>query len=163
MQQQKAKHGQRAPLHGLTTYPCAQNVAEMARLAPGLYELPRVTRPDGGVDGHVSASATHFPLVNVTHPDYGRHPLYRHARSVTVDVREVAAGATGSSSAAAAPCAAPSEIRDAAAVIPTFARVDVVQINCEGCEYEALERLINVTNILYASNPTTAVALLRKK
>ena len=39
---------------------------------------------------------------------------------------------------------APSRLRDAAAVVAGFAprRVNLFQINCEGCEYEVLERLI---------------------
>lgn len=39
-------------------------------------------------------------------------------------------------------CESPSEIRDSAATIQRFARVDVMQVNCEGCEYDVLERLL---------------------
>ncbi len=66
------------PLHGLTTYPSVLNVSEIARLGPGRYAPADAA----------GRSVTHFPLVNVSHPDYDRHPLYRHARAVTVDVPE---------------------------------------------------------------------------
>ena len=39
-------------------------------------------------------------------------------------------------------CQSPSQIVDAGAVIGGFRRVDLLQMNCEGCEYEVLERLI---------------------
>ena len=68
------------PLHGLTTYPSVLNVSDIARLGPGRYEYAPADA--------AGRSVTHFPLVNVSHPDYDRHPLYRHARAVTVDVPE---------------------------------------------------------------------------
>ena len=39
-------------------------------------------------------------------------------------------------------CNSPSEIVDAAVALRQFPRVDVMQLNCEGCEYEVLERLL---------------------
>ena len=51
-------------------------------------------------------------------------------------------------------CAAPSEIRDVADVIHrNFTRVDIMQINCEGCEYDVIERLLNA--------PATAIDRIR--
>jgi FkbM family methyltransferase len=46
----------------------------------------------------------------------------------------------GESKVADASCDA--QIRDAAAALRAFTRIDVMQINCEGCEYAVLERLI---------------------
>ena len=67
-----------APLHGLTTYPAVQRFAELERVAPGVYRPAAAPAAD--------RSASHFPLVNVTHPDLQRHPLFRYARVTTVDV-----------------------------------------------------------------------------
>jgi FkbM family methyltransferase len=39
-------------------------------------------------------------------------------------------------------CNSPSEIVDAAVALRQFPPVDVMQLNCEGCEYEVLERLL---------------------
>ena len=39
-------------------------------------------------------------------------------------------------------------IRDAAVALQSFSRVDVMQINCEGCEYDILERLIEQQAVL---------------
>ena len=41
-------------------------------------------------------------------------------------------------------CSSPARIVDAAVAIGGFARVDLLQINCEGCEYTVLERLLEV-------------------
>lgn len=66
------------PLHGLTTYPAVQRFAELERVAPGVY------RPAS--EPAANRTASHFPLVNVTHPDLERHPLFRHARVTVVSV-----------------------------------------------------------------------------
>ena len=43
----------------------------------------------------------------------------------------------------ASACVAPGWIVDAAHTLRRFARIDLLQINCEGCEYEVLERLLS--------------------
>lgn len=65
------------PLHGLAAYPTVLPIEEYERLAPGVYQTGQEA---------TDRVARHFPLVNVTHPDFERHPLFRHARTVTVDV-----------------------------------------------------------------------------
>ena len=54
------------------------------RQAAGLYS----SYVDDG-QGHVTG--INFPPINATHPDYARHPLFRHARVATFDVPEGAA------------------------------------------------------------------------
>ena len=39
-------------------------------------------------------------------------------------------------------CESPSKIVDAAVAFHSFSRIDTLQLNCEGCEYEVLERLL---------------------
>ena len=84
-----------APLHGLTAYPSLQTVAPLTRAAPGEYSASAscegAASGEGGAQGDTAARRTvaHFPLVNVTHPDLARHPLFRHARVMVVDVPEV--------------------------------------------------------------------------
>lgn len=39
-------------------------------------------------------------------------------------------------------CSVPADIRDAAESLAMLPRVDVMQLNCEGCEYDVLERLL---------------------
>jgi FkbM family methyltransferase len=58
---------------------------------------------------------------------------------------EVSADQADSSNAAGSTCGA---IRDAAATLQSFARVDIMQINCEGCEYDVLERLLEQPAVL---------------
>ena len=51
-------------------------------------------------------------------------------------------GAQATHEAVSSACAAPARIVDVAAALRNFARVDLMQINCEGCEYDLLERLL---------------------
>ena len=57
-----------------------QPVAELRRHARGWYEQLQ-TDPTEYPIGN-------FPLVNVTSPDFRRHPLFKYARFVTIDVPE---------------------------------------------------------------------------
>ena len=62
-----------ARLH--TAYPCVQKIMQLQRTGPGTF-TQRLT--DRELDN--------FPLVNVTHPDLSRHPLYRDSNVFTVEV-----------------------------------------------------------------------------
>ena len=62
-----------ARLH--TAYPCVQKMMQLQRTGPGTF-TQRLT--DRELDN--------FPLVNVTHPDLSRHPLYRDSNVFTVEV-----------------------------------------------------------------------------
>ena len=72
-----------APLHGLTVYPARQRVQELVRHGTGRYTTKEVTAGSRTYDN--------FPLVNVTHPDLERHPLFAHAVVIDVEVPEGAA------------------------------------------------------------------------
>ena len=56
-------------------YPCVQLMEQLRRVGPGRYERFVTSR-----------EADNFALVNVTHPDLTRHPLFKDARVMTVDV-----------------------------------------------------------------------------
>ena len=58
-----------------TAYPCVAYLLQLKRVAPGVYEK-RLT--DRELDN--------FPLVNVTHPDLTRHPLFADAQPFTVEL-----------------------------------------------------------------------------
>lgn len=62
-----------ARLH--TAYPCVQKMMQLQRTAAGEFR-PVIT--DRELDN--------FPLVNVTHPDLRRHPLYGDSNVFTVEV-----------------------------------------------------------------------------
>ena len=68
------------PLHGISVYPSVQPVAELRRHARGWYEQ---LQPDP-----TEYPIGNFPLVNATSPDLRRHPLFKYARLVTIDVPE---------------------------------------------------------------------------
>ena len=63
-----------ARLH--TAYPCVQKMMQLRRTAPGAFEQVLTDR-----------ELDNFPLVNVTHPDLSRHPLYRDSSVFTVEVK----------------------------------------------------------------------------
>ena len=72
------------PLHGLSTYPAAFLVSRLERRAPGVYAS--APPPPPGTPLAKRDVAENFPLVNVSAPDPSRHPLYRHAKTATVEV-----------------------------------------------------------------------------
>jgi len=83
------------PLAGLTAYPTVLPVEALERRSPGVFVAadasPRAgeARAGASADGDAPArTVTHFPLVNASFPDLEAHPLFRHARVTTVDVRE---------------------------------------------------------------------------
>ena len=50
------------------SYPCVQLMTQLVRRAPGVFDARETER-----------ELDNFPLVNVTHPDLARHPLFRDA------------------------------------------------------------------------------------
>jgi hypothetical protein len=66
------------PARMQTAYPCVQRMKQLHRVAPGKYESTVVER-----------EIDNFPLVNVTHPDFERHPLFKDAHVFTVEVHAV--------------------------------------------------------------------------
>ena len=54
-----------------TAYPCVAYLRQLKRVAPGVFESAVTTR-----------ELDNFPLVNITHPDLERHPLFRDAQVV---------------------------------------------------------------------------------
>ena len=72
-------------------YPAYLRHWDLARVSPGKYEArPAWNTMHRGGDGSASAPkvASHFPLVNVTHPDYVSHPLFAHAEVREIELRE---------------------------------------------------------------------------
>ena len=70
------------PLHGLTAYPTRLRVRDSLRHAPDQYESSPEPSP---------RTYDNFPLVNVVTPDASRHPLFKHATVIDVEVPEGAA------------------------------------------------------------------------
>tara|TARA_B110001452_G_scaffold95433_1_gene78862 strand:- start:1506 stop:2804 length:1299 start_codon:yes stop_codon:yes gene_type:complete len=62
-----------ARLH--TAYPCVQKMLQLKRTAPGVFTEQMTER-----------ELDNFPLVNVTHPDFERHPLYKDSHVFTVEM-----------------------------------------------------------------------------
>jgi hypothetical protein len=62
-----------ARLH--TAYPAVFKQDQLVRVGPGEFEVKETDR-----------EIDNFPLVNVTHPDLARHPLFRDAHVITIDV-----------------------------------------------------------------------------
>uniref|UniRef100_A0A7S0IZ20 JmjC domain-containing protein n=1 Tax=Calcidiscus leptoporus TaxID=127549 RepID=A0A7S0IZ20_9EUKA len=62
-----------ARLH--TAYPCVMQMESYVRVAPGVFETRIVDR-----------EIDNFPLVNVSHPDFERFPLFKDAHVMTIDV-----------------------------------------------------------------------------
>ena len=60
-------------VHG--AYRCVQKMAQLHRTGPGTFEQRMTDR-----------ELDNFPLVNVTHPDLSRHPLYRDSSVFTIEV-----------------------------------------------------------------------------
>ena len=60
-----------ARLH--TAYPCVAYLQQLKRVAPGVFETIVTDR-----------ELDNFPLVNITHPDLARHPLFKEAEIFTV-------------------------------------------------------------------------------
>lgn len=58
-----------------TAYPCVAYLQHLKRVAPGRFERRWAGR-----------EVDNFPLVNVTHPDLTRHPLFKDAFPFTVDL-----------------------------------------------------------------------------
>ena len=68
--------GARAPAAAPPRAAVHAAVASQVRTGPGQFE----SRP-------TPREIDNFPLVNVTHPDYERHPLFKDAHVMTIDVR----------------------------------------------------------------------------
>ena len=58
-----------------TAYPCVAYLSQLKRVGPGKFERTVTER-----------ELDNFPLVNLTHPDLARHPLFREASPFTVDL-----------------------------------------------------------------------------
>ena len=69
-----------APLHGLTAYPSRLPVRALRRRAAGIFDEEEPQDED--------EQRSHFTLCDPTAPDLERFPLFRFARTVTVDVEE---------------------------------------------------------------------------
>lgn len=63
-----------ARLH--TAYPCVAYLSQLKRVGPGRFERVLTSR-----------ELDNFPLVNVTHPDLSRHPLFAEASPFTVTLQ----------------------------------------------------------------------------
>jgi hypothetical protein len=58
-----------------TAYPCVAYLQQLKRVGPGVFEKQLTDR-----------ELDNFPLVNATHPDLRRHPLFKSAKPFTVDL-----------------------------------------------------------------------------
>jgi len=61
------------PARMQTAYPCVAYLAQLKRVAPGQFERVMTSR-----------ELDNFPLLNVTHPDLQRHPLFADSHPFTV-------------------------------------------------------------------------------
>ena len=64
------------PARMQTAYPCVAYMQQLKRVAPGVFETMLTER-----------ELDNFPLLNVTHPDLKRHPLFAEAQVFTATLQ----------------------------------------------------------------------------